>query len=131
MKRSVMLFALFTVLTVLSFECSAQTTLSDADSLYQGFLDPPRDFSPMPFWFWNGKMEGPLIQKQIRDMVDQHVYGAFLHGRDGLETPYLSEGWFQAIGAGLEESKRSGFEFNFLDEYDWPSGEVRNVWMAG
>ena len=105
--------------------------MSDADPLYQGFLDPPRDFSPMPFWFWNGKMEGPIIQKQIRDMVDQHVYGAFLHGRDGLETPYLSDGWFQAIGAGLEESKRSGFEFNFLDEYDWPSGEVRNVWMAG
>jgi alpha-L-rhamnosidase len=130
-KRCVVLFALFTALAVLGFDGSAQTTRSDADSLYQGFLDPPRDFSPMPFWFWNGKMEGPIIQKQIRDMVDQHVYGAFLHGRDGLETPYLSEGWFQAIGAGLEESKRSGFEFNLLDEYDWPSGEVRNVWMAG
>jgi hypothetical protein len=115
----------------LSLGLSAQTTDANADPLYQGFLDPPRDFSPMPFWFWNGKMEGPIIQKQIRDMVDQHVYGAFLHGRDGLETPYFSEGWFQAIGAGLEQSRKSGFEFNFVDEYDWPSGELRNVWMSG
>jgi len=100
------------------------------DQLYQGFVDPPRKYSPMPFWFWNGKMEGPKIQEQIRQMVDQHVYGAFLHARDGLETPYLSEEWWQAIGAGLEESQRVGFDFNFVDEYDWPSGEARNIWMT-
>ena len=99
--------------------------------LYAGFLDPPRDYSTMPFWFWNGKMEAPKIQEEIRRMVDQHVYGAFLHARDGLLTPYHSEEWWQAIGAGLEQAKRSGFEFNFVDEYDWPSGEARNIWMAG
>jgi hypothetical protein len=99
--------------------------------LYAGFLDPPRDYSTMPFWFWNGKMEGPKIQEEIRRMVDQHVYGAFLHARDGLQTPYHSEEWWQAVGAGLEQAKRSGFEFNFVDEYDWPSGEARNIWMAG
>ena len=131
MKRLVILVTLFILFPLLSVKCSAQDVVAGADPLYHGFLDPPHDFSPMPFWFWNGKMEGPIIQKQIRDMVDQHVYGAFLHGRDGLETPYLSEGWFKAIGAGLEQSRKSGFEFNFVDEYDWPSGEVRNVWMAG
>ena len=99
--------------------------------LYAGFLDPPRDYSTMPFWFWNGKMEGPKIQEEIRRMVDQHVYGAFLHARDGLLTPYHSEEWWQAIGAGLEQAKRSGFEFNFVDEYDWPSGEARTSgWPA-
>jgi hypothetical protein len=131
MKRTVTLFVLI-ALIALSCVCSpSEATEAKTDPLYEGFLDPPRDFSPMPFWFWNGKMEGPVIQQEIRDMVDQHVYGAFLHGRDGLETPYLSEKWFQAIGAGLEQSKKSGFEFNFVDEYDWPSGEVRNVWMSG
>jgi len=130
MKRFLISFALIALSVVLSTPCSAQKTIADTDPLVNGFLDPPHDFSPMPFWFWNGKMEGPIIQQQIREMVDQHVYGAFLHGRDGLETPYLSEEWFKAIGAGLEQSKKSGFEFNFVDEYDWPSGEVRNVSMA-
>ena len=131
MKRSVIPFALLAILTALSVHCSAQNHAVEATPLYQGFLDPPHDFSLMPFWFWNGKMQGPIIQQEIRDMVDQHVYGAFLHARDGLQTPYLSEEWWNAIGAGLEQSRTSGFEFNFVDEYDWPSGEVRNVWMAG
>ena len=131
MKRPLVLLVLLSAVALLNVESSAQTTPTDQDPLYRGFLDPPRDFSPMPFWFWNGKMEGPEIQRQIRDMTEQHVYGAFLHGRDGLQTPYFSEEWFKAIGAGLEQSKKSGFEFNFLDEYDWPSGEMRNVWMAG
>ena len=59
--------------------------------LYTGFLDPSREYSAMPFWFWNGKMEGPKIQEEIRKMVDQHIYGSFLHARDGLQTPYQSE----------------------------------------
>lgn len=121
----------FSMLSGFTLTGLAQQAPSDADQLHQAFVDPPRDFSLMPFWFWNGKMDGPVIQQEIRDMVDQHVYGAFLHARDGLETPYLSEEWFKAIGAGLEQSKQSGFEFNFVDEYDWPSGEARNIWMAG
>lgn len=104
---------------------------TSSDTLHQGFLDPPHIYSPMPFWFWNGKMEGPKIQEQIRKMVGEHVYGAFLYGFNTLETPYLSEEWWQAIGAGLEESKHSGFSFNFVDEYAWPSGEARNIWMTG
>ncbi len=131
MKRPTILFGLIILLAASNTTCSAQNSMTDADRLHQAFVDPPHDFSLMPFWFWNGKMEGPIVQQQVREMVDQHVYGAFLHGRDGLETPYLSEDWFKAIGAGLEQSKKSGFEFNFVDEYDWPSGEARNIWMNG
>ncbi len=100
------------------------------DALFLGFQDPPRKYSPEPFWFWNGKMEPAKVAEQVRQMVDQHVYGAFLHARDGLETPYLSEEWWQAVGGGLAEARRLGFSFDFVDEYDWPSGEVRNVWRT-
>jgi hypothetical protein len=125
------LLVLFSFLFVGAQIGAGQEAKKDQDQLYSEFLNPPKDYSLMPFWFWNGKMEGTKVQEEVRRMVDQHVYGAFLHARDGLETPYLSEEWWKAIGAGLEESKRSGFEFNFVDEYDWPSGEVRNIWMAG
>jgi hypothetical protein len=101
-----------------------------ADDLFRAFQDPPRKYSPEPFWFWNGKMEGEKVAEQVRQMVDQHVFGAFLHARDGLETPYLSEEWWKAIGGGLVEARRLGFSFDFVDEYDWPSGEVRNVWRT-
>jgi len=51
-------------------------------------------------------------------VVEQHSYGAFLHGREGRETSYLSEDWWEAISAGLEEAKRIGFSFDFVNEYD-------------
>jgi hypothetical protein len=86
MMRSRILLVLFIALFVLNGRSSAQKIVGDANAVYHGFLDPPRDFSPMPLWFWNGRMEGPIIQSQIRDMVNPHVYGAFLHGRDGLRT---------------------------------------------
>jgi hypothetical protein len=69
----------------------AEEEQAQGGQLYSEFLNPSREYSAMPFWFWNGKMEGPKIQEEIRQMVDQHVYGAFLHARDGLETPYHSE----------------------------------------
>jgi hypothetical protein len=42
-------------------------------------------------------------------------------------TPCLSEDWWEAISAGREETKRVGLSFDFMDEYDWPSGEILNV----
>jgi hypothetical protein len=123
-------FAVFASLVFMYGFYSPVRAQQPGNDLYQGFLDPPRKYSPEPFWFWNGKMEGAKIQEQIRQMTEQHVFGAFLHARDGLETPYLSEDWWKAIGAGLEEARRVGFSFDFVDDYDWPSGEVRNIWMT-
>jgi alpha-L-rhamnosidase len=130
-RRACLVLFFVSILPYLTAAQSTPASDSQGDSLYTEFQNPPREYSPMPFWFWNGKLEGAKVQEQVRRMVEQHVYGAFLHGRDGLQTPYLSEEWFSAVGAGLEEAKRSGFQFNFVDEYNWPSGEVRNIWMAG
>ena len=130
MLRRFCLLLLFASLPLGSMAVTADN-LPSRDSLYTEFLNPPREYSPMPFWFWNGELDGKRIQEQIQQMVDQHVYGAFVHARDGLQTPYLSEQWWNAIEAGLQEAKRSGFLFNFVDEYDWPSGEGRNIWMIG
>ncbi len=119
------------VCVTLTTAISGQSPAPKPPSLYEQFVDPPKIYSPMPFWFWNGRLDPAEVQAEVRRMMDQHVYGAFLHARDGLLTPYLSEDWFAAFGAGLEEAKRVGFYFNFVDEYDWPSGEVRNIWMSG
>ena len=126
-------FCLLLLLASLLFASMPATAddLPSQDLLYTEFLNPRREYSPMPFWFWNGELDGKRIQEQIQRMVDQHVYGAFVHARDGLQTPYLSEQWWTAIDAGLQEARRSGFLFNFVDDYDWPSGEVRNIWMTG
>ena len=44
-----------------------------------------------PFWFWNDRLEPDEIRWQIREMARQGVRGFFIHPRQGLEQPYLSE----------------------------------------
>ena len=67
------------------------------EALYQHFQDPDHKYSIRPFWFWNGKLDGEELGRQIRQMVEHGVFGAYAHNRDGLQTPYLSEDWWQAV----------------------------------
>ena len=57
-------FCLFLLLASSLF-VSVRVTADDQafqDSLYTEFLNPPREYSPMPFWFWNGELDGKRIQ---------------------------------------------------------------------
>src|SRR5689334_21697212 len=48
-------------------------------SLYAKFLDPDRKYSVRPFWFWNGALTGEELKRQINQMVQNGVYGAYAH----------------------------------------------------
>ncbi len=104
---------------------------SGLDALYRRFSDPDRKFSIRPFWFWNGTLEVGEIRKQIKQMVDHGVYGAYAHQRDGLQTPYLSEEWWTVIGQALEAAREYGFSLCMVDDFEWPSGEARDYWQPG
>ncbi len=101
------------------------------EALYAQFRDPDRRYSIRPFWFWNGKLEGAELRRQIKQMVDHGVYGAYVHNRDGLQTPYLSEDWWEAVGEALKAARDYGFSLCMVDEFEWPSGEARDYWMPG
>lgn len=102
-----------------------------AGDLYSEFRDPPKTYTVRPFWFWNGKLDAKELERQIGEMVSQGVYGAYVHNRTGLQTPYLSEEYFRAVGAALAKAKKAGFMLDFVDEYEWPGGEARDVWLKG
>lgn len=100
-------------------------------ALYQKFFDPDRKYSIRPFWFWNGKLTGEELGRQIRQMAEHGVYGAYAHNRDGLLTRYLSEEWWQALGGALQAAKEAGFSLCMVDDFEWPSGEARDYWLPG
>jgi len=106
-------------------------TSGSFESLHKSFVDPDRKYSIRPFWFWNGKLEAEEISRQIHLMVEHGVYGAYVHNRDGLQTPYLSEEWWQVVGAALQTAREAGFSLCFVDDFEWPSGEARDYWMPG
>ncbi len=99
--------------------------------LYAKFLDPDRKYSIRPFWFWNGALTGEELKRQIQEMVEHGVYGAYAHNRDGLQTPYLSEEWWKVLGEALQAAQEAGFSLCMVDEFEWPSGEARDYWLPG
>jgi hypothetical protein len=100
-------------------------------ALYRQFHDPDRKYSIRPFWFWNGKLESSELRRQIEQMVEHGVYGAYAHNRDGLQTPYLSEEWWTVLGEALQAAHDNGFSLCMVDEFEWPSGEARDYWLPG
>jgi len=91
-------------------------------NILETFRDPPRRYGPVPFWFLNERLEAERLKWQVRQMESRHVFGAVMHARPGLVTPYLSEEWFAAIRAILEQARECGMEMWIYDDYPWASG---------
>lgn len=85
---------------------------------------PGVEYRSAPFWGWNDKLDQQELRRQLRDMKDKGMGGTFIHSREGLETPYLSEEWMEDVAVSLEESKALGMELWIYDEDKWPSGSA-------
>lgn len=75
-----------------------------------------------PFWFWNGEMEDEEIRRQIGEMKSQGFTGFFIHPRQGLEIPYLSETYFEKVRTAVEAARNLQMEVWLYDEFPYPSG---------
>ncbi len=79
-------------------------------------------FRGAPFWSWNDKLDPEELRRQIREFHQQGIGGFFMHARIGLDTPYMSEEWMQAVAACVDEAKKLGMLAWLYDEDKWPSG---------
>ncbi len=106
----------------------AQTTSNSkaqrqsAQRLHADFADPPLQYRPVPFWSWNERMEPTELRRQVRLLAASGWGGAFVHSRGGLVTPYLSEDWFAAVDAVMDECRQQNLHTWLYDEDGWPSG---------
>ncbi|SFM43050.1 hypothetical protein SAMN04487943_1185 [Gracilibacillus orientalis] len=94
------------------------------DALYQQFLNPTSEFSPMPFWFWNDRLDKETLQNQIEDFQDKGVEGFVLHPRIGIpeQTKYLSDEFMEYVKFAVEEANRRNMHVILYDEAMYPSG---------
>ena len=82
-----------------------------------------REFKPVPFWSINSKLDVGEIKRQISEMNDFGLGGFIFHARAGLETPYLSDEWFEAVGVALEKAKELGLkDTRFSNPHGLPAG---------
>ncbi|MBQ8300511.1 MAG: hypothetical protein IJX57_00880, partial [Clostridia bacterium] len=86
------------------------------------FKNPSEEYRSIPFWAWNDKMDKDEIKRQIKEMSHCGMGGFFMHSRDGLETEYLGDEWFECIRTAVEEAKKHSMKAWLYDEDRWPSG---------
>ncbi|MEJ6951078.1 hypothetical protein [Natronospora cellulosivora (SeqCode)] len=75
-----------------------------------------------PFWFWNDKLDADEIRYQIKEMYDKGIKGFYIHPRQGLQEPYLSEAFFKMIDVAIAAAEEYDLDVLLYDEYPYPSG---------
>ncbi|MGD0341430.1 MAG: hypothetical protein ABSA76_06970 [Bacteroidales bacterium] len=88
------------------------------------FVDPPREFSVMPFWFWNDTLKDDEIIRQIAGFEAHGVYGFIIHPRIGLpaDMKWLSPEMIHSMGVAISEAAKRNMNVILYDEGMYPSG---------
>jgi hypothetical protein len=96
------------------------------------FLEPPKEFSVMPFWFWNDTLKTDEILRQIQDFYDHGVYGFVIHPRMGLPSDmrFLSPEMLGFMKVAIEEAARRNMKVILYDEGSYPSGSCEGQVVA-
>ena len=82
----------------------------------------PKEYTSIPFWSWNNRLEEKELISQIHEMKKGGMRGFMIHARNGLEVEYLSKEWFHLVEVCLDEAKKLDMQVLIYDEHGWPSG---------
>ena len=99
-------------------------TIIHAQKIPDEFVNPPHEFSIMPFWFWNDTLKDTEIIRQIADFEAHGVYGFVIHPRIGLpdNVKWLSSEMIHAMDVAISEAARLKMYVILYDEGMYPSG---------
>lgn len=104
--------------------CLSVIGKGEAQEISKDFINPPREFSVMPFWFWNDTLKDEEIVRQIADFEAHGVYGFVIHPRIGLpeNIKWLSPEMIHAMDVAISEASRRKMYVILYDEGMYPSG---------
>jgi len=94
-------------------------------------LDRPIRAGLHPFWFWNDRLADDEVRRQVAEMAAKGIRGFFIHPRQGLEVPYLSETFFEKVRVAVDEARRRGLDVHLYDEFPYPSGAAGGEAVLG
>lgn len=99
--------------------------------ILKAFQTPPPEYSACAFWFWNGTLDEKRMLWQMDQLHEKGVYGAVMHARAYLKTPYMGDEWFRVMDGCVRRAKEIGFYPWLYDEYAWPSGTCGSIFSHG
>lgn len=95
------------------------------DIFHDIWKNPGASFSPMPFWFWNDKLDSDELVRQVDMFHKKGIDGFVIHPRMGLGgDSYMSEEYWECVGAVLEAAKKRFMLVILYDEGMYPSGSA-------
>ena len=113
--------------------CLVKTVISQ--DIPKEFINPPLEFSVMPFWFWNDTLKDEEIIRQIVDFEAHGVYGFVIHPRIGLpsDMEWLSPQMIHAMDVAISEAARRDMDVSMREcilpvhQADRSSHAIRNM----
>jgi len=119
------LMLLFVAFTSFNLTISAQ----DLNSIAKEFQSLPNEHRPIPLWFWNNTVVAPQEIKSQLSQIKKAGYGGVSilpFGKD-FKPKYLTENYFEAYRASIEEAQKLDLRLHIYDEYGFPSGTAGDL----
>lgn len=100
--------------------------------LFEEFLNAPREYTVIPFWFLNDELTEDELKRQIDDFEAHGVYGFIPHARMGLsdDIAFMSERWLHFTRVCVEHAAEKGMYVVLYDEGMYPSGSCAGKVVA-
>ena len=94
--------------------------------------NPPREFSVMPFWFWNDALNADEIIRQIDDFQQHGVDGFVIQPRVGLprDLAWMSARLLGFYKVAVEAAQQRQMAVMLYDEGMYPSGSASGQVVA-
>lgn len=103
--------------------------MGEISRLWDEIMEPPDEFTPVPFWFFNDEPDETKIRLQLKDFVEKGVHAFVLHPRIGIpeDISYLSHEYFEVIRFIVQTASEIGMKVVLYDEGMYPSGSAHGM----
>ena len=98
--------------------------ICSAGQLHVVFQNPPKEFSLIPWWFWNDQLDEKEMVRQLDDFERHGIYGFTIHIRIGvpLDMQWLDDEMIRFMRFAIEEAAKRDMKVILYDEGMYPSG---------
>lgn len=113
---------------VMEKEATKQKVIKQ-EAIKQEFQNPSREYTPLPFWFWNDDLSKEELNRQILEFKEKGVDGFVIHPRMGLpkSIEYLSKTYFDFVTYAVQRAKELDMQVVLYDEAMYPSGSCHGM----